>query len=131
MDITGTPAAVITMEGMINKQVLAASVLNPLPARNGGARRQAKFSVLRDQALGTSEQVQFVTFEEAFQFAMSGFAPTCFWMAAPSPAIGIQGFSFRGIRADLEVMQRGSREGFVEPIRINITMIRRRIKTPS
>ena len=132
MDITGTPAAVITMEGMINKQVLAASVLNPVAgADTAELGPQAKFSVLRDQALGTSEQVQFVTFEEAFQFAMSGFALLLLDGCPFGLAIGIQGFSFRGISEPTsEVMQRGSREGFVEPIRINITMIRRRIKNP-
>ncbi len=60
---------------------------------------------------------------------MSGFAllaiDTCDYMLA----IGLQGFSFRGITEPTsEVMQRGSNEGFVEPLRINMTLIRRRIK---
>ena len=46
-------------------------------------------------------------------------------------AIGAQGFSFRSVsEPESEVVQRGCREGFTEPLRINMTLIRRRIKSP-
>lgn len=46
-------------------------------------------------------------------------------------AIGLQGFSFRGVSEPTnEVMEKGSKEGFVEPLRINMTLIRRRMKNP-
>ena len=47
-------------------------------------------------------------------------------------ACGMQGFSFRSVsEPSTEMNISGSREGFVEPIRINQTMIRRRIRSPS
>ena len=46
-------------------------------------------------------------------------------------SIGVQSFAYRSIsEPSNEVVQRGSRESFVEPYVINISMIRRRMKTP-
>ena len=62
---------------------------------------------------------------------MSGFAVIAVDGYDQMLAIGIQGFSFRGISEPTsEVMQTGSKEGFVEAMRINMTMVRRRIKNP-
>src|SRR5699024_2767534 len=47
-------------------------------------------------------------------------------------ACGMQGFNFRSVsEPSTEMNITGSREGFVEPVRINQTMIRRRIRSPS
>ena len=47
-------------------------------------------------------------------------------------AIGVQGFKFRSVsEPESELVQRGSREGFTEAMRINMTLIRRRMKNPS
>lgn len=52
--------------------------------------------------------------------------------AAEGIAFGVQGFNFRSVgEPSSENNLRGSREGFAEPIRINMSMIRRRLKTPS
>ena len=46
--------------------------------------------------------------------------------------MGVQGFSIRSVsEPSSEINIRGSREGFVEAARINMTLIRRRIKSPS
>lgn len=51
---------------------------------------------------------------------------------AEGVALGVQGFSFRSVgEPAAENNLRGSREGFAEPVRINMSMIRRRMKTPS
>ncbi len=132
MDVAGTAGAVITIEGMINKQIFATSVTNPiLQADYGDMDDREKFAYLRDSVLSSTEQVQVVTFEEAFTLAMSGFALIALDGVDHMLAIGVQGFSFRGVSEPTsEVMQQGSREGFVEPLRINMTLIRRRMKNP-
>ena len=62
---------------------------------------------------------------------MSGFAVVAVDGYAKMLALGIQGFSFRSVsEPDSDVVQRGSKEGFVEPLRINMSLIRRRMKTP-
>lgn len=132
IDIDGTKAAIISIEGMINKEVLANSVINPI--MRGEYKKKDpldKYLYLRDSLLSTSEQVEVDTYEQAFKLAMSGFVLLLVDECAFILAIGIQGFSFRSVsEPNSEVMQRGSNEGFVEPLRINMTLIRRRIKNP-
>lgn len=71
-------------------------------------------------------------FEELIQFIASGFAVLLIDGSPEGVALGVQGFSFRSIGEPAsENNLRGSREGFAEPIRINMSMIRRRMKTPS
>jgi spore germination protein KA len=63
---------------------------------------------------------------------MAGFAIFLFDGVAKSLAFGIQGYSYRSIaEPSTDKVLRGSREGFVEPLRINMMLIRRRIKNPN
>lgn len=132
IEVAGTKGAIITIEGMINKQVFATSVVNPImQAEYWETGAWEKYEYLRDSVLSTTEQVQVPTFEEAFKLAMSGFAVIALDGVDVMLAIGVQGFSFRGVSEPTnEMMQRGSREGLVEPLRINMTLIRRRLKNP-
>lgn len=132
IDIDGTKAAIITIEGMINKETLANSVINPI--MRGDYKKKApidKYLYLRDSLLSTSEQVELNNYEQAFKLVMSGFVLLAIDECGFVLAIGLQGFSFRSVsEPNSEVMQRGSNEGFVEALRINMTLIRRRIKNP-
>ena len=120
------------MEGMVNIQIVAQGILNPiLNAKPNTQIPSEQLTFLRNQTLALSELVQFETLEELYGFIMSGFAVILLNGVATGLAVGVQGFNFRSVsEPDTEVMQRGSREGFVEVIRINISMIRRRMKTP-
>lgn len=131
-EISGTKAAIITIEGMINKETFANSVINPILISDLSQKSPIeKYEYIRDNVLSTSEQVQIVTYDELMSFIMSGFAVISLDGCNTMLAIGVQGFSFRGItEPSSEVLQRGSKEGFVEPLRINMTLIRRRIKNP-
>lgn len=132
IDISGTKAAIITIEGMINKETLANSVINPI--MNGEYKKSSpldKYIYLRDSLLSTSEQTEVSDYEQAFKLAMSGFVLLLVDECDFALAIGIQGFNFRSVsEPSSEVMQKGANEGFVEPLRINMTLIRRRIKNP-
>lgn len=128
----GVQLAMITMEGMVNKESLALNVMNPIiDAPYKAVEPENMYSYIKDNVLSASEQVEITTFEQAFTFSMSGFAVLAVNGENKMLAIGVQGFSFRSIsEPQTEVVQRGSREGFTEPLRINMTLIRRRIKNP-
>lgn len=132
INIESTRGAIITIEGMVDKNILANSVTTPImQAVFKDSDPKEKYKTIRDNVLSSSEQVQVTTYEEAFKFIMSGFAVIAVDGNNCMIAIGVQGFSYRSIsEPTTEVMQRGSREGFVEPIKINMTLIRRRIKNP-
>ncbi len=127
-----TKSAIITIEGMVNKEVLALSIANPIiESKLDNKTGNEKICFIEKSVLSASEVVSISTIEEVYKFSMSGFAVLLIDGATKGLAIGIQGFSFRGIsEPQSEVVQKGSREGFVEALRINMTLIRRRMKTP-
>ena len=130
--ITGTPAALFSLEGMVNKHVVAESVLNPiLSAPLVELDPWQKFRYIRDNSFSTVDQVQLVAKEEVFDRLANGFAVLAIDGCDKMLAFGVQGFQFRSVSEPSgEVTQRGSREGFVEPLQINMSLIRRRMKTP-
>lgn len=125
-------AAIITIEGMCSKEVIALSVINPLLSFDFGVNTPDEIiDEVKRSVLTSSEIVEFETLKEAVTFSTSGFAVLAVDGTDRMLAIGVQGFSFRGVsEPESEVVQRGSREGFTEPLRINMTLIRRRIKSP-
>lgn len=125
-------AALITIEGMCSKDVVTLSVITPLlTAAYQADSPKALVDEIRLSVLSSSEIVELNTVDEVISFTTSGFAVLMVDGTDKTIAIGAQGFSFRGVsEPESEVVQRGSREGFTEPLRINMTLIRRRIKSP-
>ncbi len=128
--------AIVSLDGMINKETLAESVLNPiLLAKNHLEEIEEnsnKYEYIRDSALTTGEQLELYDFNKSLNLLMSGFALLFFDGISKVIAIGIQGYSFRSVAEPAtEVTQKGSRESFVEAIKVNITLIRRRVKSPN
>ena len=114
------------------KEHSALSVINPLLDYYFDCQSPDKvFDLIKNTVLTSSEIVEFTTIDEAISFSTSGFALLVVDGCSRMLAIGAQGFSFRSVsEPESEVVQRGCREGFTEPLRINMTLIRRRIKSP-
>ncbi len=124
--------AIITTEGMCDKKSLAISVINPLLDSELDKRKgEELFIFIVDNILSASEVAYVDTFDDVINFSMSGFAVLAIDGSSQMLAIGVQGFSFRSVsEPESELVQRGSREGFTEACRVNMTLIRRRIKNP-
>ncbi len=129
--VGGLDAAFLSMEGLINKQIAAQSVLAPLVnASFPGGSPEVKFRYLQERVLSAADQKEVTEYADALSLLMSGFALLLLDGCRSVLAVGIQGFSFRSVGdPQNESIQRGSREGFVEPLQINMTMLRRRMKT--
>ena len=96
--IGGTDAAFLSMEGMVNKQIAAQSVLTPLVnAAYPPGGPQEKFAYLRDCVLSAVDQKELTDYRQALSLLMSGFALLLLDGCQSLLAIGIQGFSFRGV----------------------------------
>ncbi len=130
--LCGYQAAVITMEGMVNRHILADAILLPITEIKGSKRTPAELmEYIRDDVLGSGDMIQVRTMEELMNLIASGFAAIAIDGVDYMILGGIQGFAMRGVSEPAsEVMIRGSREGFTEVIRINLSMLRRRLKTP-
>ena len=121
LNIGNIESAIITISGMISKDTLTQSVVYPLITNEiKGTCPMEKFEYIRDKIIIVSDQFQVSNYKDAFDKIMSGHA-----------LFAMQGFPFRAVsEPSSELMQRGSREGFVEAISINMTLIRRRLKSP-
>ncbi|MDD6175991.1 MAG: spore germination protein [Firmicutes bacterium] len=130
--IGGRECALINMEGLISQQAYAQGVLDPIMKGDyEGLTAEEQFERIRDSIVALSDQMQLNNFDEVFGLIMSGFAVILLDGVACGLSVGMQGYSFRSVSEPAtEAMQRGSREGFVEVIRINLSMVRRRMKTP-
>ena len=123
----------LLIEGMVNLQTMSEMLLEPLLNQkfNREATPDAIYRFIEGKTVLAADQKDLYTYEEIFQFIMSGFVVVLIDGLDKGIAFGLQGFNFRSIsEPSSEMNELGSREGFTEPLRINMTMVRRRIKSP-
>ena len=131
--VAGTPISVLGMEGMISYETLTKMVLDPLLRSEDKNVKTPEelYQYLRTKTVIGMDVNDVYSTDEVFTFLMSGFTVILIDGLSKGIAIGTQGFQFRSVsEPDSEVNVRGSREGFTEPIRINMSMVRRRLKSP-
>lgn len=133
IEVSGVPVAILMCEGMVNLQLFTQILVRPLTElslENANGEAVARW-VSRETVL-SGDQKEFFTYDELFSFLMAGFVVLLIDGVDRGIACGMQGYSFRSVsEPSTEMNITGSREGFVEPIRVNQTMIRRRLRSPS
>ena len=135
LELSGTKAALIALDGLVSKQVITLSILNPLlshAAEMPGNDGPEKMKFIEEHVLGSMEQKHEADIDNLLVALMSGFA-LLFLDGCPDALIfGVQGFATRGPEEPQnEVMQRGAKDGFTESYQNNMAMIRRRMKSTS
>lgn len=130
MNLSGIHAAVISIDNMVGKDIMSLAIIKPLFEYSFSSTSQNYIEIIKNQVLYTDDITEIQTFEELEKFIMSGFAVITVDGSDKMLSVGVQGYQSRGIsEPESDVIQRGSKEGFVEPLRTNITMLRRRIKS--
>lgn len=127
-------AAVLTCEGMTSTDTLSELIYgklntlgNDIPAPPGDIMARLLYEYFT-----AAEQVEISNLGDLVLRLQSGFAIILVDGCPHGVAVGIQGYNTRGIdEPSSELNVRGSREGFVEAIRTNMSMIRRRVKSPT
>ncbi|MDR1364268.1 MAG: spore germination protein [Oscillospiraceae bacterium] len=132
MKICGINSAIISIDGLINKSITG-DILRLITKFESKTNNPLEiYKKIRDEVIAFSDQIEVGTYEEAMQMAMVGCAVFALDGCNKMIVLGVQGFSIRGISEPTsEKSQRGSREGFIEALRINITMVRRRVTNPT
>lgn len=132
--VCGNKIAVVTCEGMASTDTLAQLVYPKLNLveddrlLSPDALMDSFFNVF----LIAAEQLDIKNLGDLTLKLQSGFAIILVDGCTRAIAIGVQGYKSRGIdEPSSELNVRGSREGFVEVIRTNMALIRRRIKSPT
>lgn len=130
--VAGYDAALVSIEGMVDRHMMANAVILPLMRmREGYPDGESLMREIRENVLGFVDLLEAATAEELIELIISGFAAILIDGVATASLGGLQAFMIRGVsEPSTEVSVRGSREGFTEAIRVNISMVRRRLKTP-
>lgn len=123
--------ALLMCEGMFDLADLDKLVLVPL-SQNKAKTPAELLSWIRKSAFFSGNQIEVLTFDEVMTLMMSGFVVLMIDGECAATAIGLQGYQSRSVsEPSSEVNVRGSKEGFVEPLRVNMSLIRRRMRTPA
>lgn len=131
--VAGVDIAVIFCEGMASTSTMAELIFYPL---NGiGPKAQMPLDemikTVRDQVLLAGEQKSADNFEDVILGIMSGFVVILINGYNHGISIGVQGYSSRSVEQPSSHSNiRGARDSFVETVRTNVSLLRRRMKTP-
>ncbi len=130
--VAGYAAAVVSIEGMVDRHAMSDAVIMPLlQLKPTYETPRALMAHIENGVLGIVDILKATTLAQLSNLIVSGFAAVLVEGVSHATLGGMQAFMIRGIsEPSTEVTVRGSREGFTEAIRVNISMIRRRLKTP-
>lgn len=129
---SGYTAAILYLDGLVDKKRMEVGIIDPL-LRYKEASHQRGFFILDDikELLRSVQIQQGNTVQEVVEQILSGSTVILINGFAQSLFIPEQSWPQRAIEEPpSEAVVIGPREGFIENIRANISMIRRRIKTP-
>ncbi len=133
VNVLGHSVAITWIEGMVSTSILTDIVLYPLDNIESIVSTPEKlFDYMKNRMMITVERIETDNFGDICRCLMSGFAVIIIDGVAKALALGVQGFAVKGISEPSgEGNVKGSHEGFTEQVRTNISLIRRRIKSPS
>lgn len=129
--IKGRKIAFITIESMVDMTQLSEMVLAPMMNLELNDIKKTNLSSFIKDYLAMGVDIKEIsTYEEIFHMIMSGSVTILIDGYQEAIAFSMVGYAFRSPdEPSGETNIRGSREGFCEVIRINMTMVRRRLKS--
>ncbi len=133
MEIGKSKILLLSCEGMINAQTLALSIVKPLSELSVDKvySGQDICDFIMHKSILSVEQREIFDFDTLFTAMMSGFVIILIEGEQIAFALAAHGFQFRSISEPTnEANELGPKEAFTEPLRINLSMVRRRIKSP-
>lgn len=129
--IGGIPCALLACEGMVGVSFLADLVFEPLTELPPMPDSDALFEHVRSRLLLSVDRPVVYNYGELFRTVNSGFAVLIAEGQTRAFAFGAQGYDRRGVgEPSGEANVLGARDGFVEVIRPNMSLLRRRMKSP-
>ncbi len=127
--LSGKLVLTAAVDGLYDKELAAVSVLSRLTV-SGAKTQDDAFAVLRSDVISNPDTKTVTSINEAAALMMSGFMCVFLQGSKTALAVGVQGYAYRSVdEPQTEVLQRGSREGFTEPLKLNQALIRRRLRT--
>lgn len=133
VEISGIRSALMCCEGMLSTATITELILNPLMKLSLDSPSPASLLThIETKMLLSIDRPVASNYEDFFRLLNSGFAMLAVDGQDRILAFGVQGYDKRGVdEPSGENNITGSREGFIEVIRTNMSMIRRRMKSPT
>lgn len=127
----GISCCLLCCEGMMSSQTAAEMVLSPITFIPEQQTSQKLFTYIQQHMLMSSDRPTAENYGDLMRLLHSGFAVLLADGMTSALAFGVQGYASRGVQEPSgEGNILGSHEGFVETVRTNMSMLRRRLKTP-
>jgi spore germination protein KA len=131
-----TPAALVCIDGLLDKPSVQENVLRAImvdthliDAAGAGARKLIPLVKERILSVGEVKEVQGIG--PLIDGVLDAHAAILFDRNDTGLLLNLPGFKMRSIEEPkTEPVVRGPREGFVEPLRVNLALLRRKVKTP-
>ena len=130
--VSGVRAAVVCFEGMVSGFNTAQVVVKPLMRVDiPDCTSEKLYSHVKENMILSVDTTETDKYGDVIRTVMSGFVILLIDNISSAMCFGIQGYSVRGIdEPSSEGNIMGSHEGFVETVRTNMSLVRRRIKSP-
>ncbi len=130
--LSGLPAALLTCEGMVSTSMITELILEPITKVQLACPTTEKVVFhIQNRLLLSLDRAEAYNYRDLFRFLNSGFAVLIIQGLPYALVYGVQGYEKRGVSEPSgESNILGCREGFIEVVRMNMSLIRRRMKTP-
>lgn len=132
VNIGGIDICLICCEGMLSTMTVSDLILNPLESiERKFADSDELFSHLSNKMLLSVDRPVITDYGELVRTVNSGFALLIADGQTTALAFGVQGYDKRGISEPTsEANIFGAHEGFTAVVRVNMSLLRRRMKSP-
>ncbi|MCZ8517714.1 spore germination protein [Paenibacillus filicis] len=128
-------AFVVFLRGLVDKEMLQEHVIMTLMTDFRGTRLESgipckhPLAVIKENILSVASLTEVNTLMESTNAILSGNSVLFIDGSDAALAVALQGAETRGVsEPETEVTVRGPREGFVESLQVNVSMVRRKIK---
>ncbi len=128
-------AVVVSIDGMADKDILNDFILKNLMINSRiappdiGTSKKRIGGIVKNKTLSAAEMEEVGTIEQAILWILSGDTALILDNYDKIIIIGTKGWEMRDIaEPETENVIRGPREGFIETLRVNTSMVRRRIR---
>lgn len=132
MEIAGVKTALIAFEGMISTSNTARMIMQPLMniSLPQGTSPRKLYEHIDSRMMLTLDKAISKDYGDVITRVMSGFAVLLIDGVSDALSLGVQGYDKRGVdEPSSEGNITGAHEGFVETVRTNMSLVRRRIKS--
>ncbi|MCL5290415.1 MAG: spore germination protein [Firmicutes bacterium] len=129
-------AAVIYVDGMIHKAIINNDIMKPLmlESRMAGNNTPGKglLELIKDFTISVSEVREARSMDKVVAGVLYGDAALLVDGLDTALVMDVKGWNSRAVEEpQSEILVRGPREGFTETLRVNTTLIRRRLRSPN